>query len=106
MEREAISIDRGASVATAPQEIAAGCPESDLIRQCATNLLEPVPDLAVAMARHIHEHVPELDPTVSGLECSNSSGATGSSVNISRIGRIPEPIVPSAPSKYAIQESQ
>ncbi len=34
--------------------------DEGLVRLCATNLLELLPDLGVAMARHIHEQVPEL----------------------------------------------
>jgi hypothetical protein len=34
--------------------------EQDLVRVCATSLLEIVPPFAVDMARHIHEEVPEL----------------------------------------------
>src|SRR5437867_5205820 len=34
--------------------------DEELLRLCATNLLEIVPELGVAMARHIHTQLPEL----------------------------------------------
>jgi phospholipid/cholesterol/gamma-HCH transport system ATP-binding protein len=46
--------------------------DEELIRLCATNLLELVPDLGVAMARHIHEQIPGLG----GLEDRTALDAT------------------------------
>jgi phospholipid/cholesterol/gamma-HCH transport system ATP-binding protein len=34
--------------------------DEELVKLCATNLLEVVPDMAVAMARHLHTQLPEL----------------------------------------------
>ncbi len=34
--------------------------DEELVKLCATNLLEVVSDFAVAMARHIHEQASEL----------------------------------------------
>ncbi|MCW3064765.1 MAG: transporter ATP-binding protein [Solirubrobacterales bacterium] len=52
--------------------------DEELIRLCATNLLEIVPQLAVAMARHIHEQLPEIgalddEPAVDATRASCES---------------------------------
>jgi phospholipid/cholesterol/gamma-HCH transport system ATP-binding protein len=48
----------GPATVTSPRGLAPH--DEELVKLCSTNLLEIVPELGVAMARHIHEEVPEL----------------------------------------------